>query len=192
MHQNFHSLCQGLWLMGAAWHCGSGQKGVSTSCCSYPAHKEKLEPKQGPVLTAQPWSAPGLSKMACDAPQIPFCSLATGWKDWSCFHSHPGVLLKSLATALVCGSVTPCLPKRAPDRSDEELGGFVHCVVFCSNFLVCLWLFSAVWCLRPQQDWEQPGGCPRLCLREAVVWEQGSGNPQAGVPSAWKRGGPDS
>lgn len=138
MHQNFHSLCQGLWLMGAAWHCGSGQEGVSTSCCSYPAHKEKLEPKQGPVLTAQPWGAPELSKMACDAPQIPFCSLATGWKDWSCFHSHPGVLLKSLATALVCGSVTPCLPKRAPDRSDEELGGL--CIVLC--FVLISWSAS--------------------------------------------------
>lgn len=67
-------------------------------------------------------------------------------KGWSCFHSHPGMLLQGLATALICGSVIPCLPKRAPDRSDEEFGGFVHCVVFCPNFLVCLWCADGCCC----------------------------------------------
>lgn len=79
--------------------------------------------------------------------------------------------LQGLATALVCSSVIPCLSKRPPDRSDEEFWGFVHCVVFCPNFLVCLWCAGG--CSLPcgvtdlrQQDWEQPGGCPRLCLWE--------------------------
>lgn len=62
MHHNFHSSWQG---------CGSGQEGVSTPCGSYPAHKEELEPKQGPVFTAEHWGAPGLSKMVCDAPPDP-------------------------------------------------------------------------------------------------------------------------
>lgn len=57
--------------MGAAWQCGSGQEGVSIPCYSCPAHEEKLEPKQGPVYTAEHWGAPGLSKMACDAPLDP-------------------------------------------------------------------------------------------------------------------------
>lgn len=195
MHHNFHSLCQGLWLMGAAWHCGSGQEGVSTPCCSYPAHKEKLEPRQGPVFTAEHWGTSGLSKIACDAPQIPHCGLATDWKDWSCFHSHPGVLLKSLATALVCGSVIPCLPKRAPDRSDEEFGGL--CIVLC--FVLISWSASGVLVVVlcrvvPQTTaglgaaWRLPQAVPQGSSGLGT----GQWNPRADVLPACERDGPDS
>lgn len=82
MHQNFHGSCQGLQLAGAAWQRGSGQEGVSAPGGSYPAHKEKPEPKQGPVFTAECWDAPGLPKI-----QLPWWDLASAWKGWVCFSS---------------------------------------------------------------------------------------------------------
>lgn len=89
MHQKFSVCVRG---------CGSWEQPGSVvqvrrvfqqPCCSYPAQEEKVELKQGPVFSAEHWGAAGLSKKACDAPQIPHCGLATGWKGWLCFHSHP-------------------------------------------------------------------------------------------------------
>lgn len=104
--------------------------------------------------------------------------------------SFSSIRLQGLTTALVCGSVIPCLRGHQTDQM-RNLGGL--CIVLC--FVLISWSASgvlvAVLChVVPQTTDSRTGSsleaAPGCASGKAVVWGQGS------VLPACERDGPDS